>query len=115
MEETRSPLAACPYDLRHAAVSTWLNAGVPSTRVAEWAGHSVGILHQIYAKCIVGQEDAARKADHRSAGREPRCLKLRHVFGTDARQAPVSAGHSRTTQDRPLTTFILVSGRFYWL
>lgn len=60
-EEARSPLAARPYDLRHAAVSTWLNAGVPSTQVAEWAGHSVGVLHQIYAKCIVGQEDAARK------------------------------------------------------
>jgi len=48
-----------PYDLRHAAVSTWLNAGVPSTQVAEWAGHSVGVLHQI-AKCIVEQQEAAR-------------------------------------------------------
>ncbi|WP_433292301.1 hypothetical protein ACQPZQ_04435 [Pseudonocardia sp. CA-142604] len=60
-DDVRSPLAARPYDLRHAAVSTWLNAGVPSTQVAEWAGHSVGVLHQIYAKVIVGQEDAARK------------------------------------------------------
>ena len=59
--DVRSPLAARPYDVRHAAVSTWLNAGVPSTQVAEWAGHSVGVLHQIYAKVIVGQEDAARK------------------------------------------------------
>jgi hypothetical protein len=42
-------------------VSTWLNAGVPSTQVAEWAGHSVGVLHQIYAKCIVGQEKAAKE------------------------------------------------------
>ena len=50
-----------PYDLRHAAVSTWLNAGVPSTQVAEWAGHSVAVLLQIYAKCIAGQEDAARR------------------------------------------------------
>ncbi len=38
------------YDLRHAAGSTWLNAGVPSTQVAAWAGHSVGVLHQIYAR-----------------------------------------------------------------
>jgi integrase len=60
-EEAASPLAGRPYDLRHAAVSTWLNAGVPSTQVAEWAGHSVGVLHQIYAKCIVGQEEAAKK------------------------------------------------------
>jgi integrase len=60
-EEAASPLARRPYDLRHAAVSTWLNAGVPSTQVAEWAGHSVAVLHQIYAKVIVGQEEAARK------------------------------------------------------
>ncbi|MER7008599.1 site-specific integrase [Dactylosporangium sp. NPDC000555] len=33
-----SPLAHRPYDLRHAAVSTWLNGGVPPTDVAEWAG-----------------------------------------------------------------------------
>ena len=60
-DEVASPLACRPYDLRHAAVSTWLNAGVPSTQVAEWAGHSVAVLLQIYAKCIAGQEDAARR------------------------------------------------------
>lgn len=49
-----SPLARTPYDLRHAAVSTWLNAGVPATTVAEWAGHSVDILLKIYAKCLDG-------------------------------------------------------------
>lgn len=58
--EVASPLARRPYDLRHAAVSTWLNAGVPPTQVAEWAGHSVAVLLQIYAKCIAGQEEEAR-------------------------------------------------------
>lgn len=61
LEEQASPLARRPYDLRHAAVSTWLNAGVPATQVAEWAGHSVAVLHKVYAKCILGQEDAARR------------------------------------------------------
>ncbi|NMH90469.1 tyrosine-type recombinase/integrase [Pseudonocardia bannensis] len=59
--ESASPMARRPYDLRHAAVSTWLNAGVPPTQVAEWAGHSVAVLLQIYAKCLAGQEDAARR------------------------------------------------------
>jgi integrase len=58
-EEYASPLARRPYDLRHAAVSTWLNAGVPPTQVAEWAGHSVAVLLQIYAKCLAGQEAIA--------------------------------------------------------
>jgi hypothetical protein len=35
-----SPLARRLYDLRHAALSTWLNGGVPPTDVAEWAGQS---------------------------------------------------------------------------
>lgn len=56
-----SPLAQRPYDLRHAAVSTWLNAGVPATQVAEWAGHSVAVLLQIYAQCLAGQDETARK------------------------------------------------------
>ena len=60
-DEQASPLAARPYDLRHAAVSTWLNAGVPATQVAEWAGHSVHVLLKVYAKCILGQQDAARR------------------------------------------------------
>lgn len=58
--EVTSPLAGTPYDLRHAAVSTWLNAGVPPTQIAEWAGHSVSVLLHVYAKCIVGQDAAAR-------------------------------------------------------
>ena len=60
-EEVTSPLAARPYDLRHASVSTWLNAGVPATQVAEWAGHSVHVLLRVYAKCILGQDQAARQ------------------------------------------------------
>jgi integrase len=32
--QVASPLAGCPYDLRHAAVSLWLNAGVPTPTVA---------------------------------------------------------------------------------
>jgi integrase len=59
--ECASPLAKRPYDLRHAAVSTWLSAGVAPTQVAEWAGHSVNVLLQIYAKCLAGQEELARE------------------------------------------------------
>jgi integrase len=54
-------LAGRPYDLRHAAVSLWLNAGVPATQVAEWAGHSVHVLLKVYAKCIEGQDEVARR------------------------------------------------------
>jgi hypothetical protein len=42
-------------------VSTWLNGGVPATQVAEWAGHSVEVLLRVYAKCIEGQDTAAKR------------------------------------------------------
>ncbi|AWS46908.1 integrase [Streptosporangium sp. 'caverna'] len=55
VEQIASPLAARPYDLRHAAVSLWLNAGVPATEVAQRAGHGVDVLLLVHAKCIEGQ------------------------------------------------------------
>ncbi|MGO8883260.1 MAG: tyrosine-type recombinase/integrase [Streptosporangiaceae bacterium] len=69
--EAASLLARRPYDLRHAAVSTWLNAGVPAPQVAEWAGHSVDVLLRVYAKCITGQqEDAKRRIEEATRPRE---------------------------------------------
>ena len=59
--EQSSPLARRPYDLRHACLSTWLNGGVYPTQVAEWAGHSVDVLLRIYAKCIAGQDELAKR------------------------------------------------------
>jgi integrase len=43
-----SPLARRPYDLCHAAVSRWLNSGVPAADVAEMAGHGVAVLLDTY-------------------------------------------------------------------
>jgi integrase len=60
-DQVTSPLAARPYDLRHAAVSLWLNAGVHAPEVAERAGHSVDVLLKVYAKCIDGQRDIANQ------------------------------------------------------
>lgn len=60
-EQITSALGRRPYDLRHACVSTWLNAGVPPAQVAEWAGHSVSVLLQVYAKCVDGEDEIARR------------------------------------------------------
>jgi integrase len=59
-----SPLVGRPYDLRHAAVSLWLNAGVPATKVAERAGHSVEILLRVYAKCLDDSDESANRLIH---------------------------------------------------
>jgi len=59
--QVASPLAGRPYDLRHAAVSLWLNAGVSPQDVAQRAGHSVEILLRVYAKCLHGGEVTANE------------------------------------------------------
>ena len=96
-EEFASPLARRPHDLRHAAVSTWLNASVPPTQVAEWAGHSVAVLLQIYAKCLAGQEERAREGGStRLSGRRNSAEKLdayRAWTPVERRPSPDSAGH----------------------
>jgi integrase len=55
--QAASPMAGRPYDLRHAALSTWLNAGVDPSDVAERAGNSVEVLLKRYAKCLDGRQD----------------------------------------------------------
>jgi integrase len=60
-DEAASLLARRPYDLRHAAVSTWLNATGDPPQVAEWAGHSVAVLLRVYAKCIAGRQNEAKR------------------------------------------------------
>ncbi|MFI9575598.1 tyrosine-type recombinase/integrase [Microbispora rosea] len=59
--QVTSPLARRPYDLRHTAVSLWLNAGVSAPDVAERAGHSVDVLLQVYAKCLDDQQEIANR------------------------------------------------------
>jgi hypothetical protein len=69
-EVAAGPLAATPYSLRHACVSTWLNGGVPATQVAEWAGQSVEIVLRIFAKCLDGQDEAFRCLVMRALGHD---------------------------------------------
>jgi integrase len=57
--EFESVLAKRPYDLRHAAVSTWLGSGVEPQLVAERAGHSVAVLSRMYAKFLKDGDEAA--------------------------------------------------------
>ncbi|WP_433349211.1 hypothetical protein ACQP25_35990 [Microtetraspora malaysiensis] len=60
-EQVASPLAARPFDLRHAAVSLWLNAGVHAPEAAERAGHGIDVMLRVYAKCIDGQREIANR------------------------------------------------------
>ncbi|WP_246002749.1 tyrosine-type recombinase/integrase [Allorhizocola rhizosphaerae] len=97
-----SPLAATPYDLRHAAVSTWLNAGVPPADVAAWAGHSVEILLKIYAKCLDGGAELLRKRIQAALGHDPAA----QGFGTSSvklavgdQKWPVTVGHMYEAPD----------------
>lgn len=53
-----SPLAGRPYDLRHAAITLWLNSGVPVAEVARRVGNSIEVIHRRYQGCVDDQEGA---------------------------------------------------------
>ena len=59
------------YDCRHAAATTWLQAGVPLGEVARRLGHSVETLVSTYVGALAGDEALANEkietALHRSA------------------------------------------------
>jgi integrase len=38
-----------PYDLRHVAISRWLEAGIPVTQAAAWAGNTAQVIWKHYA------------------------------------------------------------------
>jgi hypothetical protein len=59
--QVQSPLAGRPYDLRHAALSTWLNAGILPAEVSKRAGNSVEVLLRCYAGCLDNQEELVNR------------------------------------------------------
>jgi hypothetical protein len=56
-ELAATALACRPCDLRHAALSLWLNASGAPAGVAARAGTSARVLHDVYLHCIDGQDD----------------------------------------------------------
>ncbi|WP_079193731.1 tyrosine-type recombinase/integrase [Streptomyces sp. CB02923] len=58
-DRVASPLAGRPYDLRHACITRWLNAGVPIAEIARRVGNSPEVIHRRYHGCIDGHEEAA--------------------------------------------------------
>lgn len=54
-------LAARPYDLRHAFISTALAAGVPAADIARWVGQSIEVLMKYYAAMLYGGGKTSRE------------------------------------------------------
>lgn len=69
--QVESPLAGRPYDLRHAALSTWLNAGISPAEVSKRAGNSVEVLLRRYAGCLDNQEEFVNRRIERALDEMP--------------------------------------------
>jgi integrase len=52
-----TPLARRPYDLRHAALTLWLNATSQPAEIAARAGNTPRVLHDTYQHCTHSQHD----------------------------------------------------------
>lgn len=97
--QAASPLARRPYDLRHAAASLWLSAGVPATEVSRRLGHSVAVLLKVYANVVDGQEDAANDRIAGALG-EGGHGRLAGSLGDPSTVADDAAGQARDGQAR---------------
>src|ERR1700733_8349864 len=64
-------LARRPYDLRHAALSLWLNSGGDPAQIAPRAGNSVAVLLTVYTHCIHGHDDLLNQQISRVLGPPP--------------------------------------------
>ncbi len=84
-------LARRPYDLRHAALSLWLNAGAAPAQIAQRAGHSITMLLAVYTHCVDGQDDITnRQIEHTlQAGYRAHCLTASGSVNRRYRPEPV--------------------------
>ena len=63
-------LARRPYDLRHAALSLWLDASSAPAQVAARAGNSVRVLQTAYTRCVDGHADIVSQQIEHALGLE---------------------------------------------
>jgi hypothetical protein len=118
-----SPLVKRPYDLRHAAVSTWLNAGVEATRVAELTMPATSSVPPARARSSTGQDrelgpaDPARRLGARpcsttvtpcSAGGRP---GFPSSTGVDPRSRPNTCTDQREVWTGFTTMFVILGSR----
>jgi integrase len=99
---TATALARRPYDLRHAALSLWLNAGAAPAQIAQRAGHSITMLLAVYTHCIDGQADITnRQIEHAlHTGSQAHCVTAsgsanRRYHPDPVRHMSVHGPHSR--------------------
>ena len=102
-----SPLARRPYDLRQAAVSLWLNSGVPATDVARRAGHGVAVMLAVYANCVYGQNQLVSEPIQAALGEpgEPEPDRAKLDSASDSSEATLwqtaSQSRARILAERP--------------
>lgn len=63
-------LSTTVYDLRHAAATMMLQAGVPPAEVARRLGHSIDILLRVYAGVLVEERDRSNDLIDRELARQ---------------------------------------------
>ena len=96
------------YDLRHAAATTWLRAGVPLGEVARRLGHSVETLVSTYVGALQGDDIAANKLIDAaySTTRERIVLEVPEFFPCSSRGEEQNRGkraHSRSIAGKAVT------------
>jgi hypothetical protein len=98
-ELAATALARRPYDLRHAALSLWLNASGAPAEVAARAGNSARVLHDVYLHCTNGQEDIVSQ-------RIEDALDADASIASSSQYAKASGLAHRRSRPRPCPLFV---------
>jgi len=101
-ELAASGLARRPYDLRHAALSSWLNAGGDPAQIAARAGNSVAVLLTAYTHCVHGHDDLLNQQISRIFG--PPARPSVPVRGRPAVHRPRDPAEASGYTDRAMGT-----------
>ena len=86
-------LARRPYDLRHAALSLWLNASADTAEVATRAGNSAHVLQTVYTHCIDGYDNNVNRQIENALRSKPPSLPVTANGAPDRRHHPEPVRH----------------------
>jgi len=87
------PAWPAAHDLRHAALSLWLDASSAPAQVAARAGNSVRVPQTVYTHCVDGHADIVNHQIAQALGLERRSLCATASGATDRRHHPEPVRH----------------------
>jgi hypothetical protein len=99
-ELAATTLARRPYDLRHAALSLWLNSTGAPAEVAARAGNSARVLQDVHAHCIDGRDEVISRQIEDALDPESSTRRRSRCVTASGTGPPQKRGSSQTRRQK---------------